>query len=36
MTVYDNDSTASEKLRDEKANLPGFEELKPGDLIKLI
>ena len=36
MTVYDNDSTASVKLWDEKANLPGIEELKPGDLIKII
>lgn len=36
MTVYDNDSTASVKLWDEKANLPGIEYLKPGDLIKII
>ena len=36
MTVYDGDSTASVKLWDEKANLPGIEELKPGDLIKII
>ena len=36
LTVYDNDSTASVKLWDEKANLPGIEELKPGDLIKII
>ncbi len=36
MTVYDNDSTASVKLWDEKANLPGIEELKPGDLVKII
>jgi len=36
MTVYDNDSTASVKLWDEKANLPGIDELKPGDLIKII
>jgi len=36
MTVYDNDSTVSVKLWDEKANLPGIEELKPGDLIKII
>jgi replication factor A1 len=36
MTVYDGDSTASVKLWDEKANLPGVEELKPGDLIKII
>jgi len=36
MTVYDADSTASVKLWDEKANLPGIENLKPGDLIKII
>ena len=36
MTVYDNDSTASVKLWDEKANLPGLNELKPGDLVKII
>ena len=36
ITVYDNNSTASVKLWDEIANLPGLEELKPGDLIKII
>lgn len=36
MTVYDSDSTASVKLWDEKANLPGLEDLKPGDLIRII
>ena len=36
MTVYDSNSTASVKLWDEKANLPGIENLKPGDLIKII
>jgi len=36
ITVYDNDSTASVKLWDEKANLPGIDQLKPGDLIKII
>ena len=36
MTVYDNDSTANVKLWDEKANLPEIEELRPGDLIKII
>lgn len=36
MTVYDSNSTASVKLWDEKANLPGIEDLKPGDLIKII
>lgn len=36
MTVYDGKSTASVKLWDEKANFPGIDELKPGDLIKII
>ena len=36
MIVYDAGSTASVKLWDEKANLPGIENLKPGDLIKII
>ena len=36
MTVYDSDSTVSVKLWDEKANLPGIENLKPGDLVKII
>ena len=36
MTVYDKNSTASVKLWDEKANLPEIENLKPGDLIKII
>lgn len=36
MTVYDSDSRAKVKLWDEKANLPGIENLKPGDLIKII
>jgi len=36
LTVYDKNSTASVKLWDEKANLPGLENLKPGDLIKII
>ena len=36
MTVYDTNSTASVKLWDEKANMPGIENLKPGDLIKII
>lgn len=36
MTVYDGGSTASVKLWDEKAKLEGIEELKPGDLIKII
>lgn len=36
MTVYDNNSTASVKLWDEKAKLPGIENIKPGDLIKII
>jgi replication factor A1 len=36
MTVYDIDSTASVKLWDEKANLPIINELKPGDLVKIV
>ena len=36
MTVYDNDSAVSVKLWDEKANLPGIEDLKPGNLIKIV
>ena len=36
MTVYDTNSTASVKLWDEKANTPGIENIKPGDLIKII
>ncbi|MFB5611682.1 MAG: single-stranded DNA-binding protein [Nitrosarchaeum sp.] len=36
MTVYDTNSTASVKLWDDKANLPGIEDIKPGDLIKII
>ena len=36
MIVYDNDSTANVKLWDEKATLPQLNELKPGDLIKII
>ncbi len=36
MTVYDADSTASVKLWDEKANIPGIENIKPGDLVKII
>jgi len=36
MTVYDANSTASVKLWDEKANLSSIENLKPGDLIKII
>ena len=36
MTVYDTNSTASVKLWDDKANLTGIENIKPGDLIKII
>jgi replication factor A1 len=36
MTVYDGDSRAQVKLWDEKANLPGIENIKPGDLVKII
>ena len=36
MTVYDSDSRASVKLWGDKANLPLLENLKPGDLIRII
>lgn len=36
MTVYDSDSRASVKLWGEKANLPLLQNLKPGDLIRII
>ena len=36
ITVYDSDATVGVKLWDEKANLPGIENLKPGDLVKII
>ena len=36
MTVYDSNSRVSVKLWDEKATLPEIENLKPGDLIKII
>ncbi|MGQ0794727.1 MAG: single-stranded DNA-binding protein [Nitrosopumilaceae archaeon] len=36
MTVYDTDSRAKVKLWDEKASLPGIENLKPGDLVKIV
>jgi len=36
MTVYDTNSTASVKLWDDKANLPGIENIRPGNLIKII
>ena len=36
MTVYDNGGTVSVKLWDEKANLPGIENLKPGDLVRIV
>ena len=36
MTVYDSNSRVSVKLWDEKANLPEIENLKPGDLVKII
>lgn len=36
MTVYDVDSTVNVKLWDEKANLPIINELKPGDLVKIV
>jgi len=37
ITIYDAiDSTAGVKLWDEKANLPGIADLKPGDAVKII
>ena len=36
MTVYDSNSRVSVKLWDEKATLPDIENLKPGDLVKII
>lgn len=36
MTVYDGNQRAKVKLWDEKANLPGIESLRPGDLVKII
>ena len=36
MTVYDSNSRVSVKLWDEKATLPDLENLKPGDLVKII
>ena len=36
MTVYDTNSTASVNLWNEQAKLPVIENLKPGDLIKII
>jgi len=36
MTVYDSNSRVSVKLWDEKATLPWLDNLKPGDLIKII
>ena len=36
MTVYDSNSRVSVKLWDEKATLPNIENLKPGDLVKII
>ena len=36
MTVYDGAQRAKVKLWDEKANLPGIESLRPGDLVKII
>lgn len=34
MIVYDKDAAATAKLWDEKANLPGVGDLKPGDLVR--
>ena len=36
MTVYDNASRMSVKLWNDKASLPGLEEIRPGDMIKII
>jgi replication factor A1 len=36
LTVYDEDTRAQVKLWDEKATLSGIENLKPGDLVKII
>jgi len=36
MTVYDNESAATVKLWDEKANLPEMTNISPGDLIRII
>ncbi len=36
ITVYDSNATVGVKLWDEKANLPIIENLKPGDLVKII
>ena len=36
MTVYDADTTASVKMWDEKAMLSGIEDLRPGDLVRII
>ena len=36
MTVYDGDASASVKLWDDKAEMAQIENLKPGDLIKII
>ena len=36
MTVYDANSVVSVKLWDEKATLPEIENLRPGDLVKII
>ena len=35
LIVYDADAAATVKLWDEKANLPGVGDLKPGDLVRL-
>ena len=36
MVVYDADTARTVKLWDEKANLPGVGDLKPGDLVRLV
>ena len=36
MVVYDADAARTVKMWDEKANLPGVGDLKPGDLVRLV
>ena len=36
MVVYDSDTARTVKMWDEKANLPGVGDLKPGDLVRLV
>lgn len=36
LVVYDSDTARTVKMWDEKANLPGVGDLKPGDLVRLV